>query len=184
MSSPLIMKVRPFCPSSWDSINWKHLDITCQTHQKDNTRESKTPKHWGNAVWSVSVQGYQHHLGEWYYPAMHDTGKVFFSLFCWRVVPKQEKYISVRKNFLRRQRNRECFSLIEGFRNSDDRPQNTEAWCLYFSKFCAKKKKPRLMGQKIKKKNKPQNQRQEAVLHTDTPHPTAPNIKEVEISKF
>lgn len=70
---------------------------------------------------------------------MHDTGKVFFSLFCWRVVPKQQKHISVRKNFLRSQRYGECFTLIEEFRNSDDRTQNTEAWCLYFSKFCAKK---------------------------------------------
>lgn len=109
---------------------------------------------------------------------MHDTGKVFFSLFCWRVVPKQQKHISVRKNFLRSQRYGECFTLIEGFRNSDDRTQNTEAWCLYFSKFCAKKH-PRLMGQK-----RTQNQRQEAVLHADTPNPTAPNIKEIEISEF
>lgn len=46
-------------------------------------------------------------------------------------------------------------------------------------------KNPRLMGQKIKKKKKQtQKQKQEAVLHTDTPNPTAPNIKEAEISKF
>lgn len=62
-----------------------------------------------------------------YHHGMHDTGKVFFSFFWWKVVCA-----------LRSQRNGDCFSLLEGFKNPDDRTQSTAAWCLSFSKFWAK----------------------------------------------